>query len=62
MDFELLSHRDEHQPAFGHLKWCRAGEVVVYDRGYYSFELLRQHVIRGIDCIFRLKRGSAGAL
>ena len=61
MDFELLSHLDEHQPALGHLKWCRAGEVVVYDRGYYSFELLRQHAIRGIDCIFRLKRGSAGA-
>ena len=59
MDFDLAAHGDERRMAAAHLKRLRAGDVVVYDRGYYSFELLWDHVRRGIDCVFRLPRNSA---
>lgn len=58
LDFELLSKSDERQAALLHLRRARAGDVAVYDRGYYSFELLHQHDRRGIDCIFRIQTGS----
>ena len=62
VDFELMAHGDERKGACAHLKRVRAGEVVVYDRGYFSFDLLHQHVSRGIDCIFRLKRNTNDVL
>ena len=59
VDFELLASSDERLPVLTHLKRVRAGKVVVYDRGYFSYELLRQHALRAVDCIFRLQRNSA---
>ena len=61
IDFELSCECDERQLARQHLREVRAGEVVVYDRGYYSYELLRTHLLRGVDAIFRLPKGGAGA-
>ena len=43
IDFELLPATDEHQPALAHLKHARSADVVVYDRNYFSYSLLRQH-------------------
>ena len=59
MDFHLAAHGNERILAAEHLRQLRTGDVVVYDRGYYSFELLDDHVRRGIDCIFRLPSSSA---
>lgn len=59
VDYELSADLDERRLAQRHLSHVRAGEVVVYDRGYFSFELLHQHRLRGIDCIFRLAGNSA---
>ena len=42
--------------AHAHLKTLSAGDVVVYDRGYYSYEMLLAHVSRGQDAVFRLKQ------
>ena len=33
-----------------------ANDVVVYDRGYYSYEVLHAHAIRGLHAVFRMKR------
>ncbi len=59
IDFDLASHGNERIMAAQHLQQVRAGDVVVYDRGYYSFELLHDHVRRGVDCVFRLPGSSA---
>lgn len=55
VDFDLVSHRDERRLALSHLSALNENDVVVYDRGYYSYELLHAHKERNIHPIFRLK-------
>lgn len=55
-DFGLHADTNERRAAAGHLKALSAGDVVVYDRGYFSYEMLLAHVVRGQDAVFRLKR------
>jgi hypothetical protein len=49
----------ERQCAQAHLKKLGCGDVVVYDRGYFSYEMLYDHHQGGIDAIFRLQDNSA---
>jgi hypothetical protein len=55
-DFELASHMDERRMALAHLKTLRSGDVMVYDRGYFSYAMLHAHQKKGVDVIFRLSR------
>jgi len=57
-DFELVSHYDERQCARKHLDVLKKGDVVVYDRGYFSYDMLHQHLRRGIHAVFRLQQSS----
>ena len=42
-DFDLVSHADERRCARTHLDTLTDNDVVVYDRGYYSYALLHHH-------------------
>ena len=53
-DFELADHEDERKCALSHLKALKPGDIVVYDRGYFSCGLLFHHYQTGIHAIFRL--------
>lgn len=55
-DFDLVKHRNERQCALAHLKVLKKNDVVVYDRGYFSYAVLYYHVIAGIHPIFRLQK------
>ncbi len=55
-DFELVSHGDERRAARQHLATLGRGDLVVYDRGYYSRALLQAHHDRQVEAVFRLKR------
>jgi len=55
-DFDLASHLNERRMAQAHLKTLRPGDVVAYDRGYFSYAMLYAHKIRGVDVVFRLAR------
>lgn len=55
MDFDLVSHADERKVALTHLKSVSENDVVVYDRGYFSYAMLYEHVRQGIHPIFRIK-------
>jgi hypothetical protein len=57
-DFEIDSHMNERHMALAHLQTLRSGDVVVYDRGYYSYAMLYAHQNQGVDVVFRLKRGA----
>ena len=57
-DFALHAHADERRAALAHLAALARGDVVVYDRGYYSFALLHAHAERGLHAVFRLKRNT----
>ena len=50
---------NEREAALAHLKALSENDVVVYDRGYYSWEMLHAHAVRGLHPVFRIKRNSA---
>ncbi len=55
IDFDLVSHGDERKLALSHLAFVSENAVIVYDRGYFSYALLDEHVKQGIHPVFRLK-------
>lgn len=55
IDFDLVSHGDERKLALSHLASVSENDVVVYDRGYFSYTMLDEHVKQGIHPVFRLK-------
>ena len=55
MDFDLMTHADERKVALTHLAVLSENDVVVYDRGYFSYGMLHEHSERGIHPIFRIK-------
>jgi len=57
-DFDLVSHSNERTCAQKHLKTLAKNDVVVYDRGYYSYAMLHQHSRTGIHAVFRLQESS----
>ncbi len=54
-DFDLVAHGNERRCAAQHLTVLEPNDVVVYDRGYFSYVLLHQHAQAGIHAIFRLQ-------
>jgi hypothetical protein len=61
-DFDLTPGSDERQSAIRHLETLQAGDVVVYDRGYFSYLMLYRHYERGLHAIFRLRDNSGSAI
>jgi hypothetical protein len=58
-DFDLVSHGNERLCAMRHLERLESNDVVVYDRGYFSYPLLHRHCETGIHAIFRLQESSS---
>lgn len=61
-DFDLTSHSNERLSAIRHLEVLQTDDVVVYDRGYFSYLLLHRHSQIGIQAIFRLQEHSGSAI
>lgn len=55
-DFILSKHGNERTAALSHISRLKAGDVVVYDRGYFSYSMLYRHLESGIYAIFRLQK------
>lgn len=55
-DFGLYTHKDERRCAREHLATLTGSDVVVYDRGYFSYAMLHRHHSTGAHAIFRLKK------
>ena len=53
-DFDLVNHGNERLCAQNHLQTLEQNDVVVYDRGYFSYVMLHQHYKSGIHAIRRL--------
>ena len=58
-DLDLSCHENERRAARAHLRALRPGDVVVFDRGYYSFALLHACARRGLHPVFRLKANAS---
>ncbi|WP_141730814.1 IS4 family transposase [Oligoflexus tunisiensis] len=62
-DFQLEPLMSERICVPLHLDYLKAGDVVVYDRGYFSYDLAKEHIARGIHAVFRIKsKGNMGRL
>ena len=57
-DFDLVNHINERICAQNHLQTLEQNDIVVYDRGYFSYVMLHQHYKLGIHAIFRLQEKS----
>ncbi len=58
-DFDLVAHANERLCAMRHLDVLENNDVVVYDRGYFSYPMLHRHYQTGIHAIFRLQESSS---
>jgi hypothetical protein len=50
-DFELVDHNDEQACAINHIKTLKANDLVIFDRGYFSyfmFYTVLQHNVDGV--------------
>jgi hypothetical protein len=56
VDFDLTSDGNERKAALGHFASLSNGDVVIYDRGYFSYAFLEFHIRQGIHGVFRLSR------
>lgn len=45
----------ERTLALNHLAFSQAGDLIIYDRGYPSFNLVYEHLERGLDFLIRVK-------
>jgi len=57
-DFDLVNHGNERKCALAHLQALQPDDVCVYDRGYFSYALLSQHLQAQVHPVFRMKRGA----
>jgi len=57
-DFDLASHGNERICAEQHLQRLMKDDVVVYDRGYFSYLMLYRHWESKIHAVFRLQESS----
>ena len=62
MAFDLVAHADERKVALTHLSVLSDNDVVVYDRGYFSYAMLYEQIVRGIHPIFRLRTKASRAV
>jgi hypothetical protein len=61
-DFNLVAHMNERTCAEQHLQLLEKDDVVVYDRGYYSYFMLHRHFERKIHPVFRLQKNNSNAI
>lgn len=57
-DFDLVAHGNERTCAEQHLQALAQDDVVVYDRGYFSYVMLYSHCEAKIHAVFRLQEFS----
>lgn len=56
-DFEFVSHGDERACALEHLKCLNHDDLVIFDRGYFSYLMFHRAVELKLHAVFRLQRG-----
>lgn len=48
-------HSGERELALKHSGKWKAGDLIIYDRGYMSYAFIREHIALGIQCLIRAK-------
>lgn len=45
----------ERELALSHLSLCKKGDLLIYDRGYPSYNFIHHHITNGLDYLIRVK-------
>jgi hypothetical protein len=61
-DFDLVARSGERSCALRHMRLLEKDDVVVYDKGYFSYVMLHQHTHSGVHAIFRLQQSSSSEI
>jgi len=62
IDFDLAAHTDERKMALRHLNSLSENDVVIYDRGYFSYVMLYAHIRQNVHPVFRLRAKAHGVV
>jgi hypothetical protein len=54
--------RGERDLALSHLEYCNGNDLIIYDRGYPSYDLIHENLKRGIDYLMRVKNSFSGLI
>lgn len=57
-DFELVPHNDERSCAIEHFKKLNPNDLVIFDRGYFSYLMLYMVMYNNIHAVFRIQTGN----
>lgn len=56
LDGELAPiSQGERAMAISHLSFCKQGDLIVYDRGYPSYDFINHHITNALDYVIRVK-------
>lgn len=53
-DFDFVSHMNERKCALQHLKVVQPNDIMMFDRGYFSYLMLHEFHNAGVHALFRL--------
>jgi hypothetical protein len=57
-DFTFVSHGDERACAIEHFKCVDDGDIVIFDRGYFSYFMFYTALQSNINVVFRMQNGT----
>ena len=60
-DFDCVAHRDERLCAIEHLQSLSDNDIVIFDRGYFSYYLLYKIMELGLHTVFRMQHGTTSS-
>jgi hypothetical protein len=55
INYSLIKTRDEREAFRNQIKYLKKGDTVIFDRGYYSYDIVEKLESIGVNYIFRLK-------
>jgi hypothetical protein len=55
INYFLLKTKDEREAFRNQIKYLRRGDTVIFDRGYYCYDLVEKLDLIGVNYIFRIK-------
>lgn len=61
-DFELVPHNDERRCVPDHLAKLDPNDLIIFDRGYFSYLMLYQVLASGQHGVFRLQQGTTNPM
>lgn len=57
-DFNLCADNNERTAALNHLNSVSSNDLIIYDRGYFSYAMLYYHLQKNTEAVFRLPESS----